>query len=419
MEDFLQQHLNPDFAELLREKNNGDLQNPGYRTVLQPKDGVIEELVDRFDNGDEAKVFSHLDKYLSSVFYGKLHEITATVRTLANKYISVASGKVGKQAVRLVAADPSLKIAVYIVDIEKRRSRKGSKVEPEVKDVRGEVYARYGRATGKKLWEPIASYLDWLRTNAPGMFAALMPLVDYNPVVTYHLLFEPHTKQYKLEHKYLSKWWDTYAPPSDPKTMFSALVNIWEPPYGDLDSALQNMRSNILVDLSSKMLNRIREQYNGVVATGCLEGETVFGPETMELLGKYGADYLIALDDLRLRADVYRFTSPVDNDHFPLSRPYLLTPNSMSNGATKECCARFANTTLCLYLLSQTPEQWGGTPGNVAGTDPSSVLHTNVNALYMARVKTNKKNEDVLQRLMKLIEDGQCDPSILDRLKNE
>lgn len=419
MEDFLQEHLNSDFAELLREKNNGDLQNPGYRTVLQPKDGKIEELVDQFDNGEEAKVYSQLDKYLSTVFYRNLHESTSTVRTLANNYISVASGKVGRQAVRLVAANSSLKLAVYVVDIEKRRSRKGSKVEADVKDVRSAVHARYGRTSGKKLWEPIASYLEWLHRNAPGMFTAIMPLVDYNPIVTYHLLFEPNTKKYKLEHKYLSKWWDTYTPPSDPKMMFSALVNIWEPPYGDLDSSLQNMRSNILVDVSSKMLNRIREQYEGVVATGCLEGQTVFGPETMEILGKYGADYLIALDDLRLRADVYKFVTPSDNDHFPLSRPYLLTPNSMSNGTTKECVARFANSTLCLYLLSQKQGQWGGTPGNVAGTDPSSVNHTNVNDTYMARVKTNKKNEDVLQRLMKLIEDGQCDPSILDRLKNE
>lgn len=300
----------------------------------------------------------------------------------------------------------------------KQRAKKkpAEKQEKSKKNSRYELYSEVYQSNDpvKSATTILSSFFEFLQHEQPEVLRAILPFMDYSPLVSFMIVFEPSKSIYFfVSDKLIDNWCATREAPLDKYFFYTALKENADafPQSSGLKDAIQEEREILLEAMTAlNLINNLDETYSDLVKYNKVgRVSQCYSDLSFRYISAACKHYNIKLmqDELRALYDnctagttvyerlamMYKYLNllPYFNDQSTL--------NSMTTDDVVSNVKSFVNTTYFLYLLPQTPGQFGGVPGKYEDADPRRACVDPV-AEKMAKVPASKNIVNNIRNLM-------------------
>ena len=244
----------------------------------------------------------------------------------------------------------------------------------------------------------VCSFIQFLiSSRRTDVLQCLVPYLDYCPITSFILLFEPSKRQHHfVDTLLLQEWWaDDTTAPKNARNIFqrtlAASKNFDSIAYknaGATSEALLNLRDEILEQPGAQiLLKSVMQAYNDLVFKNQIESD---GDTLQKILPEQAASYMkarstesynlkLVQDEIRVRVEIDRSEGDATallNGIRCLPRLPTLTDSRVAASQTPQAfvgtLSAFINSTYFLYMLPHTAGQFGGSPGFYNDATPTA-----------------------------------------------
>jgi len=166
---------------------------------------------------------------------------------------------------------------------------------------------------GKTLYHPylakVVSFLNFLKDKHPDMFITVIPLLDYNPFISFFIMFEPYKKQgtFLVSDEILGEWGaaDLYVDAVEEYKGMFALLNAGSAPLCEalvcadnakVAAAVSKVQQSFDAALPAETCNKVKAAYAAALDNK-IDGVSVFPESTLALFKT--ADWKLCKDECR------------------------------------------------------------------------------------------------------------------------
>ena len=408
--------INPDLLKLLNDIDEDDelftsKALEGGFTFLMPNEEYVAKLCDLYEE-DEDRAFEAVMSLIIPQYLRNSGDWKEDISNAHKRKVDVES--VGNQ-IKLAGKNAAVleidrsfnprgqQIAVYnIVSgfVPKGKTQVKSRKAPPKKvntNSRLEILEAVTEKsnTYSACLEYVASFLKYLKRDRPEFLLTILPFLDYCPITTFILLFEPvKGGMYFIDDSIISDWWATCSFLSNPKETFMSILAsnktlqsaAYESPVS-VKEDLQHLRENLRQELSpTTLITSVVDAYNHFVNNNTIEGgdaENVLPTASFQYIqSRCVPKYNLKLVQDEIRADV---SIKLEEDH-PKTvltevcsslklYPLLIDFRGMDSSNKKaylSTVACWVNTTCFMYILPSRPGAFGGKSGYMSESSPVS-----------------------------------------------
>lgn len=251
-------------------------------------------------------------------------------------------------------------------------------------NTRYEIYAEVYKSNDpvKTATSILSSFFEYLKNDQPELLKAILPFMDYSPLVSFMIIFEPSKSTYHfISNKIVDNWSNMRETPMNKYSFYEFLLSSNTTHVSIAD--IQEEREILLESLSAmNLINNLDEVYSDLIKNNKI-GTTnnIYSDISFRYITAASKHYNIKLMQDELRALYDNNYESSEHDRLSMMYKYLnLLPyfndkailNSMTTDNAISNIKTFINTTYFLYILPTSPGQFGGTPGYYHNANPKS-----------------------------------------------
>jgi len=416
-------------------------------TFLVPNSNYIAKIKSMADQSDESAIEQIHNLFLTVYLPNSnewsrhksdipnLHNRKLEIDTISRDSIKL---KNGTQLTNLNFNSGKEPVALYSVSggvVPKGTSPSSKKITkgtstPQVlnKDIRKVIYASLLTSTNiyNSCGNYVGSFIKWLSKYDEVLYDGLIPLLDYCPITSFMIVFEPNKGgHYLLDDEIIDKWYNNHSTNNGLVYLNKALSTkvVCNAHTAGFIDVVDELRIEICdCKLPSQVLRTISNIYDSLVFDNCVGSIKTVLPQTTNMLLKKASQkgYNIKLfqDELRLyisallseEMSTYKFLDNISSSMKLL--PILndsSTCNSMSKSEYIARVATFVNTTYFLYLTPNKEGEYGGVACEYEDINPDSEQIADLIPAKIKKLQSNMKitnRADVIDNFEELIANG-------------
>lgn len=300
----------------------------------------------------------------------------------------------------------------------------------------------------------VSSFFHYMSKNNMTVLQSIVPYLDYCPVTTFIILFEPTKGSYYfIDDSIIDSWFPTFTPLRNAKDIFvkvlESVKDMNSSAYLTSDSfrdEVQNIRSDIQSELSPRnMVLNIRNIYNRLINENTIESSeeiinNVYPKASYEYMkARCNSNHNIKLNQDEIRVDISQSREgglPWDEILEGVLSSLKLYPVIVDSNAVEASSKKaylisigcFINTTYFLYMLPYKKSQFGGTPGLYNDVNPAADVDDLIDLVIdpvpykvdlVKSIVTTKINiDDIILGMQELLDSGDpIDKGLIDVAK--
>ncbi len=433
----------------------------GGFTFLMPNADYTKKIKELYDEDDES-AFEMLKNLIVCSYLpspsdwntdelSNLHNKKIDTVNIGNKEITLAGKGSAVISVDRKFANKAAGIAIYKVTsgFVSKGTTKAKKVKvekrPKIVGYRRSLFAHVMEQNDiyTECLHLVVSFLKHLSKTDTDTYEALVPLLDYCPVTTFIILFEPlKGAHHFVDDATIDGWYPNYSHVKNPRSAYLKVLESVKktPPSAHYKAVVQQIRNELqeLVNLVD-IIKLTHESYKELTTLNQLSGDIavrdVLPLRTFTYLkSKYvnGHNIKLVQDEIRMAIRVALEEGDSWKTVFEdVCREHNLYPqlmdttntSTMTKQALLMALASFIDTTNFHYLLPPKIGAYGGKSGNCIDVDPSKETEdladlvidpTKYKADILSSVKDKKTSvDDVEESIRSLIETGEHIPDSL------
>ena len=272
----------------------------------------------------------------------------------------------------------------------------------------------------------VGSFIKWLSKHDEVLYDAVLPLLDYCPITSFMILFEPDKGgHYLLDEIIIDRWYSTHETNNGLMYLSKALSTklVCNAHTRGYTSSVDDIRMEILDNkVPSQIINHINGVYNSLVFDNVIGTVNTVLPQTTHMLLKKASQkgYNIKLfqDELRLTISALLSEGVTNNRLLEDVRSYIKllpalndikTASSLSKTEYVARVASLVNTTYFLYVTPTYQGEFGGKPTEYEDIDPYSEEPADLVALKMQELQKKAvipNKSDVIDNFEELLANG-------------
>lgn len=378
-----------------------------------------------------------------------LHKKKLRINSIEGNKITMVNGAVIKRCSEFESNSIALfNVLRGTIEKGKDKSTRGKNtvkkpVSSNVVNVRAELYKNVinGNIYNNTL-SYVASFLYFLRKTNTELLKAIVPYLDYCPITTFIILFEPNKgDRYFIDTDVLAQWYGTHVKHNNSKSIMQKTLADFKDScgmYGNSKntlSALNEVREDLIDQrIPKNLISSLNEAYNNLVSYNTIGAETNVLPESTfkYMKSRCSEEYNLKLvqDEIRAMVSTYNEEDDAQTALKETCRVLKLLPRlndvrtlqSQPKSAFISTVACFVNTTYFLYTTPSKVGSMGGIKNYYTSTDPTSDQYVDPSIYKMEKlsgVKNKSTNyNELISQINSLVENGESVPRELREAVN-
>lgn len=289
----------------------------------------------------------------------------------------------------------------------------------------------------------VASFLQFLSVKHKSILDAIVPHLDYCPITSFILLFEPGKgNKYFIDTEVIDTWFSSMVLHKNSKTLLQRILTgtkdacVAYSNSATVNTAIQDIRDELLDQrMPAVLISSLNDAYVAMTKYNTINGEKHILPNVafQYMKTRCTPDYNLKLVQDEMRSLISSFMED-DSERIALQEAYKalrLLPRlndvnvaaSQNNSAFVSTTACFINTTYFLYIAPVKTGAYGGVKGSYSSSNPMADVHVDPVALKMERLiktaNTAINYSDLSESIQYLIDSGEPIPkTLLDSFKS-
>ena len=293
------------------------------------------------------------DTYNTTLDFVEMLPLVSIYNVVKGKMVQGNTRIKVKKEVKIESSEPKV-----------QKTRSGS-------DIRVMIYNQSLKTNANEMLNFVGSFLYFVKINNTQLYSAIGPFLDFNPIVSFFILFEPtKNKLYFIDDEVIRKWGGVNNYPIDPRKELvdAVLYNKTGICYTNTQEylrAVSEIRDHIL-DVSTSMPSAVSLAYNDMVFNNKISDVGGILPkEAFEYIkSRSSRNYNIKLMQDEFRAIVAEsdesYVELLDNLKTSLKvRPFFNDSESMgayTRNIQIATLSTFINSTYFLYVAPMSPK---------------------------------------------------------------
>lgn len=414
---------------------NGIYENdsfPKNSTIVMPNETNIDYIHDVLYNKSDIKSAKKLlDRCIFKGYYPLLEKASDNIYRYDSSGIKITNGKISNKQLIKSGFSDDLRVAIYECDVMFNKPppiRASKHPQNEVKQIRKVLMNNIISWNSTAVSHITSLFLIYLQRTHPRYFKAALCLLDYNPLVSFMILFQPNNTTSLFPESVYSDWYSEMEEVNieynkkQPIKIGGVKVNtdlyvklMKIPVLDDFDKFLNSnlkMRESCIQRLNTSiLLNSLSDAIN---TFALMKGYhySLMPEEYSSLLDGF-ADKIIYFDELRYFAFIKniktldRISSCDFSDYI-----YFDTKTNIHSSTI----AKFINSSCCMYVKPISVNDYGDLHVDVESLQYDTEQIGNITKCVAQRYSTAKSGDDLVEKLQNAINSGEYSREQLEAL---